>query len=99
MNISFLPIQLVVHNLIHVWIRKPDVVGIRIDEMTKVEPIVEVHEEASLSICPGESHFRIQIGILVGRSDRLVCYNGRVDQVAVTDEWHVPQSPETDVLT
>lgn len=99
MNVSFLPIQLVVHNLVYVRIGKSDVVGIRIDEMTKVEPIVEVHEEASLSVCPSESHFRIQLGILVGRSGRLVCYNGRVDQVAVTDEWHVPQSPETDVLT
>lgn len=99
MNVSFLPVQLVVHNLIHVRISKLDIIGIRIDEMTKVEPIVEIHEEASLSICSGKSHFRIQIGILVGRSGRLVCYNGRVDQVAVTDEWHVPQSPETDVLT
>lgn len=99
MNVSFLPIQLVVHNLVHVRIGKFNVVGIRIDEMTKVEPIIQIHEEASLSISPSESHFRIQIGILVGRSGRLVCYNSRVDQVAVTDEWHVPQSPETDVLT
>lgn len=96
MNISLLPIQLVVHDLIHVRMGEPDVVGIGIDEVAEVEPIIEVHEEASLPVRPRESHLRVQLGVLVGRPGRLVRYNGRVDQVAVTDERHVPQSPGTD---
>lgn len=99
MNISFLPVQFVVRDLIYFWIGKPDVVGIGIDEVAEFEPVVDVHEQAPLSISVSEGHFRIQIGILVGRSGRLVRYNGRVDQVAVTDERHVPQSPETNVST
>lgn len=99
MNISSLPVQLVVYDLVHVWISKPDVVGVRIDEVAELESVAEVHEEAPLSVTLGEGHIRIQIGIFVGWSGRLVGYNSRVDQVAVTHERHVPESPETDVST
>lgn len=99
MNISSLPVQLVVHNLVHIRVGKLNVVGSRIDEMAEFESVVEVHEQALLSVSLGEGQFRIQIDILVGRSSRLVCYNGCVDQVTATDERHVPQSPETDVST
>lgn len=97
MNISFLPVQLVVHDLVYVRISKSNVVGVGIDEMTEIEPIADVHKQASLSISLGECHFRVQVAILVGRSGCLVCYDRCIDQVAVTDERHVPESPETDV--
>lgn len=97
MNISLLPVKFVVHDLIHFWIGKLNVVGIGIDEVAEFEPVTDVHEQTPLSVSVSEGHFRIQIGILVGRSGRLVRYNGRVDQVAVTDERHVPESPETNV--
>lgn len=97
MNVSSLPVQLVVYDLIHVRINELDVVAIGIDEVAELEPVADVHEQALLPVPVGECHFRVQVATLVGRPGRLVCYDRRVDQVAVTDERHVPQSPETDV--
>lgn len=65
--------------------------------MAKLEPVADVHKQASLSVSVSERHLRVQVAILVGRSGRLICYDRCVDQVAVTDKWHVPQSPETDI--
>lgn len=94
MNVSFLPVQLIFYDLIHVRINESDVVGIGIDEMAELESVIDVHKQAPLSISVGECHLRVQLASLVGWSGRLVCYNRCVDQVAVTDERHVPQSPE-----
>lgn len=97
MNVSPFPVLLVVNDLVHVRISELNVVGIGIDEVTEIEPVADIHKQASLSVCIGECHLRVQVAILVGRSSRLVRYDGRVDQVAVTDERHVPQSPETGI--
>lgn len=97
MNVSFFPIQLVVHNLIHVRIGESDIVDVRINEVTKIESVVDVHEQSSLPISMGERHLCVQIPDLVGRTGRLVLYDGRIDQIAITHKRHVPQSPETEV--
>ncbi|KYQ59100.1 hypothetical protein ALC60_01935 [Trachymyrmex zeteki] len=97
MNVSFLPVQLIFYDLVHVRIDESDVVGIGIDEMAEFEPVIDIHKQAPLSISMGECHLRVQVASLIGWPGRLVCYNRRVDQVAVTDEWHVPQSPETGI--
>lgn len=90
MNVASLPVEFVVHDLVHVWISQSNVIGIGIDEMAEVEPVADVHKQASLPVSVGERHLRVQVAILVGRSGRLVCYDRRVDQVAVSDERYVP---------
>lgn len=97
MYVFFLPVQFVVHDLIHVRICELDVIAVGIDEVTEIESIADVHEQTSLSISVSECHFRIQIPVLIGRSSSLIAYDGCVYQVAVTYERHVPQSPETNV--
>lgn len=96
-NVSPFPVQLVVYDLVHVRIGEPNVVTIGIDEMAEFQPVTDVHKETFLSVSAGERHLRVQVAVLVRRPCRLVRYNRRVDQVAVTDERHVPQSPETNV--
>lgn len=96
MNVPSLPVQFVVHDLVHIRIGESNVVGIEIDQMAEFEPVTDVHEQTTQPVSVGERHLRVQVAILVGRPGRLVHYDRRIDQVAVTDKWHVPQSPETD---
>ncbi|KYN07787.1 hypothetical protein ALC62_01298 [Cyphomyrmex costatus] len=97
MNVSFFPVQFIFYDLVYVWINESGVIGVRINEMTELKPIIDVHKQTPLSISMGECHLRVQVASLVDWSGRLVCYDRRVDQVAVTDKRHVPQSPETGI--
>lgn len=97
MNVSSLPIQLVVHNLIYVRISEFNIVGIGINEVTEIESVADVHKETLLSVSVSERHFCVQVADLVRRTSRFVLYDGRIDQVTISHKRYVPQSPETDV--
>lgn len=97
MDVPSFPVQFVVYDLIHVRIGELNVIGIRIDQVAELEPVADVHEQTTLPVSVGKCHLRVQVAMLIGWPGHLARYDRRVDQVAVTDEWHVPQSPETDI--
>jgi len=56
MNVSSLPVQLVVYDLVHVRINELNIIAIRIDEMAEFEPIADIHKEAPSPITLSEGH-------------------------------------------
>lgn len=59
MNISFLPVQFVIYDLIHVRMGKLNIVRVGIDEVAELESVTDVHEQASLTITSSKRHLRV----------------------------------------
>ena len=96
MNVPLLPVELVVEQLIHIGVGVRGVEAVLVDQMTKIQPVIHVHEDIAVTIGVSERHVRVQIALHVRGTRCLVPKEAGVDQIAAAHERYVPETSVTD---